>query len=834
MANIGDLRIEIEAIDRASATLNKVGANLRQFSATAMAQSGSLNKLSGSLDNVGKSSGRIGAYSTVNSKGFTRMGIAASGAFIGISLLIGGVKMLAQSMVTSASNLEQNRVAFETMLGSAEQASIMMRKLSEFAMKTPFTLPEVQEGAKQLLAYNISAEKIIPTFEALGNIAAGVGKDKMPQLVLAYGQVRAATKLTGQELRQFTEAGVPLLEVLAKQSGKSAAEVKQAMEDGAAPSFQEVEKAIFSLSQEGGKSENLMGKQAKTLSGVFSNLLDNFTRIGAAIVGVSVDGQVAGGSLYETLQKILNNMVNFLNDNGGKIVTYGRAIIATFSAIGVSLYNGLKTIAVLIVTPFKIAVEEAQNSMNQLKSLVTGGGVDLSSGWDIMMQNIRDAGTVISDNGQAIEDAWKGAWDAAQPMNLNLTTLGDLAKTSDMYANSLNDVGKGAKSAAKELENLTEKVEDAHDAIKKEDKEYKKSKKELKKDYKEDLKDMEADLRETLAKMQSDFNKEMAKMREDYNKDMLDLREQLREDLEKIDQEFNKNEEKEEKSFREDIAGIIYNKEEEIKKLQEEMKHEESSEKRWEMAQQIKDIEKFLETHKDDVETYGEELEAIRKFQALDEIDQIKFKNDEAKAERLRAYKEERAERLARYAEEKADRIAKYEEEKIEAAKELAEERATELKEYKKDLKERKERYEDELDDLKDQHKEKEKELEKHLKKLKKELEEFLNSEEYRKAKAYLAGGEYYGKRATGGLVTRGKPYLVGEQGPEMIVPASSGRVVPAQNLKAASEAGGNSVTVNVDVGMYAGSYTEKRKLGEEILRAINQTRLARGLAPLN
>lgn len=229
--------------------------------------------------------------------------------------------------IKSASNLQQARVAFDTMLGSADAARKMMKRLSDFAVKTPFDLPQVVDGAKSLLAYGISAEKIIPTFKSLGSIAAGVGKDKLPQLTLAFGQVRAAGKLTGMELRQFTEAGVPLLEVLAKQSGKTAAEVKEAMENGAAPSFKEVEKAIFSMSQKGGKFYNLLEKQSKTLSGTFSNLKDVAVRSLSSLVGVSVEGEVRKGSIFYYLQVGAKNLLDYLTKNQGSFTKAGDAII---------------------------------------------------------------------------------------------------------------------------------------------------------------------------------------------------------------------------------------------------------------------------------------------------------------------------------------------------------------------------------------------------------------------------------------------------------------------------------------------------------------------------
>jgi tape measure domain-containing protein len=132
--------------------------------------------------------------------------------------LIASLGAITKSAVENAASYEQNRIAFESMLGSGDKARTLLKQISEFAMKTPFELPEVVEGSKRLLAYNIEAEKLIPTFRMLGDISSAVGRDKLPQLILAFGQVKAATKLTGAELRQFSEAGVPLLDALVKQA----------------------------------------------------------------------------------------------------------------------------------------------------------------------------------------------------------------------------------------------------------------------------------------------------------------------------------------------------------------------------------------------------------------------------------------------------------------------------------------------------------------------------------------------------------------------------------------------------------------------------------------
>ena len=178
--------------------------------------------------------------------------------------------------VKTSAQFEQLQVSFETMLGSAERAEKMIKDIVRFAATTPFELLNVQKGAKRLLAYNVEADKVIDTMRVLGDISAGVGLDKLPNLITALGQVQAKTRLSGEELRQFTETGVPLISALAEMTGFAEREIAdQTARLGI--SYDQVFKALESLTTEGGKFNNLMLKQSKTIAGLFSNLQDAFT-----------------------------------------------------------------------------------------------------------------------------------------------------------------------------------------------------------------------------------------------------------------------------------------------------------------------------------------------------------------------------------------------------------------------------------------------------------------------------------------------------------------------------------------------------------------------------
>ena len=79
--------------------------------------------------------------------------------------------------------------------------------------------------------------------------------------------------------------------------------------------------------------------------------------------------------------------------------------------------------------------------------------------------------------------------------------------------------------------------------------------------------------------------------------------------------------------------------------------------------------------------------------------------------------------------------------------------------------------------------------------------------------------GGIFGKKAKGGPVRAGKSYLVGERGPELFTPASSG------NITANNKMGGGSVNISVAVdasgSTVQGDGASANQLGNEIAAAI-------------
>lgn len=224
------------------------------------------------------------------------------GAYFSVQALQG----FTQQLINVRGEFQKTEIAFATMLGSQEKAQNLMAEMVDLAAKTPFGLQEISEGAKQLLAFQIPAEEVVDTLTRMGNIAAGLGVP-LSRIQLVFGQVRAKGKLMGDDLKQFTEAGIPIVGELAKKLNTTTSEIYNMVSAGKI-GFNDVKEVLFNMTNEGGLFFNLMEKQSASLSGQIANLQDAldqmFNKIGQANEGILSNGIQAVTYLVENYQKV--------------------------------------------------------------------------------------------------------------------------------------------------------------------------------------------------------------------------------------------------------------------------------------------------------------------------------------------------------------------------------------------------------------------------------------------------------------------------------------------------------------------------------------------------
>lgn len=288
MADVQPVKIELLLVDRLSSTMDKSQGKVKAFHEQVSKANKELAATDQLSDRLRRSVGQLAAAFTI--------------------------KGLVSEVAKVRGQFQQLEMAFTTMLQSEEKANALMQQLVSTAATTPFSLEDVAQGAKQLLAYGFEADRVNDTLIRLGDIAAGLSVP-LNDLVYLYGTTLAQGRLYTQDLNQFTNRGLPMISELAKQFGVAESKVRELVEAGKV-GFPEVEKVIEGLTNEGGKFGGLMAAQSKTITGQISNIEDSisvmFNELGQQSEGV-INTTLSGISYviahYEQFGRILLGLV---------------------------------------------------------------------------------------------------------------------------------------------------------------------------------------------------------------------------------------------------------------------------------------------------------------------------------------------------------------------------------------------------------------------------------------------------------------------------------------------------------------------------------------------
>jgi hypothetical protein len=261
-----------------------------------------ISKVIKATDKLGQQSKKSGKEldATFSSFKGNLAALAASKAF---SFMVSGIK----SVVSAASELEVYETQFKTILGSTKAAKDQLKELQDFAANTPFQLPGLAVSTRQLLSFGVSQRDIIPTLKQLGDVASGAGAE-ITELTIPFGRLVASQKLTLIELDKFADRGINIFKELSDQTGISMGNIRKAVTDNKIP-FSEFEKALSSMTSEGGMFFGGMEKQSQTLSGVLSTLEDNFFNLKGEVGKAFSPLLIAGAKSMTTIMQELADII---------------------------------------------------------------------------------------------------------------------------------------------------------------------------------------------------------------------------------------------------------------------------------------------------------------------------------------------------------------------------------------------------------------------------------------------------------------------------------------------------------------------------------------------
>lgn len=283
-----------------------------------------------------------------------------AGQYISYYLIGQGMNNLVSSIVSVRGQFQQLELAFGTMLGSTAKATDLMQQMVDTAAKTPFDLMGVAEGAKQLLAYGVSADKVNDTLVRLGNIASGLSIP-LNDIVYLYGTTMVQGRLYAQDVRQFTGRGIPLVKELAEKYHTTADNIN-AMVSAGKIGFPDVEEVLNKMTNAGGQFYQLMEKQSSSLTGQIANLEDAWDSALNSF-GEQTEGALSAGIQGATY--IVEHMDDVVRILKSVAIAYGSVKAATvLASVATKGYTG--------ITVLDNAAKTAQLALMKAQSALSG------------------------------------------------------------------------------------------------------------------------------------------------------------------------------------------------------------------------------------------------------------------------------------------------------------------------------------------------------------------------------------------------------------------------------------------------------------------------------
>lgn len=215
--------------------------------------------------------------------------------------IVFGAQQFFNSIVQTGGEIVQQHIALRSILGDVQKADELFAQTQQLALQSPFKFGELNRDVKQLAAFGVEADELYDTTKRLADIASGLGVS-FERLGLAYGQVKARSWLDGKELRQFAYAGLPLLQKITdlyNQEGKNgknnytASDVK-GMITKREVSFEDVQKVLWQMTDEGGQFYNMQFVLSETLLGRWNKLIDAWD----IMLGRFADGKNVVGGVF--------------------------------------------------------------------------------------------------------------------------------------------------------------------------------------------------------------------------------------------------------------------------------------------------------------------------------------------------------------------------------------------------------------------------------------------------------------------------------------------------------------------------------------------------------
>lgn len=407
---LNELRLYVEHLTKTMNTLNPKSAEWQKLNGILQQTEKQISRVENKMKGINGVSGTL------------KNALSGVGRMFATAFAVERLWQYSKAIVSVTGEFEQMQVALKTIIGNTEDANRIWGQTMDLAKNSPFQVRELITYTRQLAAYRIETDKLHDTTKMLADVSAGLGVD-MSRLILAYGQVRAAEYLRGTELRQFTEAGVPMLEELAKHFSElegRAVSTADAFEmiSKRQVAFSDVQAVLEKMTSEGGPFYKMQEVMSNTIKGSISNLKDEVDLMMYEI------GQSNSGVIKGTLNLL-------------------RSLVRNWEYVGATI----KTVTVALVA-YKLAAKSAALSSYTIKGA-----------WDAIKASVVKAKAAV-----------KGFLTSIGPIGWALTIISTIVTAVLSYRAARKDANKEDEKAAEladELERIKKKYEEITKSVEK-------------------------------------------------------------------------------------------------------------------------------------------------------------------------------------------------------------------------------------------------------------------------------------------------------------------------------------------------------------------------------
>ena len=308
--------------------------------------------------------------------------------------IVFGAQQFFNSIVKTGGEIVQQHVALRSILGDVQKADELFAQTQQLALQSPFKFGELNRDVKQLAAFGVEAKDLYDTTKRLADIASGLGVD-FGRLGLAFGQVKARSWLDGKELRQFAYAGLPLLQKITElynAEGKNGrknytqADVKK-MISGRQVSFEDVQKVLWKMTDEGGQFYNMQLVLSETLLGRWNKLIDAWD----IMLGKFAEGKNVIGGTFSFIINRVTDLVLALDKMSPAMLSFGAIFAARKLGLMASGKLGLGSINKNYTQQMNAQLRAYAIEQQQL---VTEGKITQQKA----LQNVQARAYLLSDN----------------------------------------------------------------------------------------------------------------------------------------------------------------------------------------------------------------------------------------------------------------------------------------------------------------------------------------------------------------------------------------------------------------------------------------------------